>query len=595
MKEYTTGKWGLQFIFGIYASPIPKALVIAAPNGVLAWLLCGILEPDLDDVEQEERVSKIWWAGAGFTSVLTFLLFFRATYSYRRWWEGGTLLQQTRGEWFNAYSSLVAFASLDPAKQPMVDEFQHLLARLMSLLFCAALQQVSPNQAKPFEVLKMDNVSEESLAYLDECDDKVEVVVQWIQRSTVYNMSNGVLPIPPPVISRVFQELSRGIVNLQNARKIALFPFPFPLAQMSVIMLLVHWCMCPVLSAIYLPQVWAGLTSFVITLFLWSVNYTACMLEMPYGDEDNDLPLDQMQRDWNRSLSTLLTKYAQRPPKFDFDKQLHGMIMVSMSDGADVEDPFRVSHWTISKFFQDPRMADGEFQREISDDSVENASPRKVDAQTPRAEEKPAGKMPDSVVPSPQAAVMGSQNGKSPSPTKRSHPPIMLREEKKGSATAGAINAARHQPTSPNGHAAPPVGRPGRKENEQEDYEEKVQPSLKAPDGRRVPEGLRQGLSLLTCLPSKADSHNAVRSRRGSKPRSSETTRSFSAECSATTGSSQGTGSPTGPRSVQELDLLGSNIRPPGSPTAGNAVPSVAAQDNEPRNLSGITISSAQI
>jgi hypothetical protein len=29
----------------------------------------------------------------------------------------------------------------------------------------------------------------------------------------------------------VCQELSRGIVNLQNARKIADFPFPYPYAQ----------------------------------------------------------------------------------------------------------------------------------------------------------------------------------------------------------------------------------------------------------------------------------------------------------------------------------------------------------------------------
>ena len=72
-------------------------------------------------------------------------------------------------------------------------------------------------------------------------------------------MADGVLPVPPPVVSRVFQvlstcgdsrasasgaaltslagqcvlqqELSRGIVNLQNARKIADFPFPFPYHQ----------------------------------------------------------------------------------------------------------------------------------------------------------------------------------------------------------------------------------------------------------------------------------------------------------------------------------------------------------------------------
>ena len=79
-------------------------------------------------------------------------------------------------------------------------------------------------------------------------------------------MADGILPVPPPVISRVFQaqvkkrhlrtrhcslhtsayciqkwlcearrerlqEMSRGIVNLQNARKIADFPFPFPYHQ----------------------------------------------------------------------------------------------------------------------------------------------------------------------------------------------------------------------------------------------------------------------------------------------------------------------------------------------------------------------------
>lgn len=30
-------------------------------------------------------------------------------------------------------------------------------------------------------------------------------------------------------------------MNLQNARKIADFPFPYPFAQVSVIMLLLHW------------------------------------------------------------------------------------------------------------------------------------------------------------------------------------------------------------------------------------------------------------------------------------------------------------------------------------------------------------------
>ena len=31
-------------------------------------------------------------------------------------------------------------------------------------------------------------------------------------------MQNGVIIVAPPVVTRAYQELSRGIVNLQNAR-----------------------------------------------------------------------------------------------------------------------------------------------------------------------------------------------------------------------------------------------------------------------------------------------------------------------------------------------------------------------------------------
>merc|ERR1719230_2165228 len=92
-----------------------------------------------------------------------------------------------------------------------------------------------------------------SLEFLTHSSDKVEVILQWIQRSTVLHMSTGVLPIAPPILSRAFQEVSRGIVNLQNARKIADFPFPFPYAQVSMVMLLVHWASTPVLFSMMMP------------------------------------------------------------------------------------------------------------------------------------------------------------------------------------------------------------------------------------------------------------------------------------------------------------------------------------------------------
>merc|ERR1711953_579258 len=107
---------------------------------------------------------------------------------YSRWWEGGTLLQKTRGEWFNAYT--------------------HLLARLMSLLMCCGLQQVSPNRDRPFEIIDLDGIEWESMEFLNLAPDKVEIILQWIQRSMVLHMESGVLPVAPPILSRAFQEVS---------------------------------------------------------------------------------------------------------------------------------------------------------------------------------------------------------------------------------------------------------------------------------------------------------------------------------------------------------------------------------------------------
>merc|ERR1719337_46269 len=120
----------------------------------------------------------------------------------------------------------------------------------MSLLMCCGLQQVSPKRDRPFEIIDLAGIDPESLEFLSKAPDKVEVILQWVQRSMVLHAQSGVLPVAPPILSRAFQEVSRGIVNLQNARKIADFPFPFPYAQASMVMLLLHWCWTPVACSI---------------------------------------------------------------------------------------------------------------------------------------------------------------------------------------------------------------------------------------------------------------------------------------------------------------------------------------------------------
>merc|ERR1719440_2336858 len=276
---------------------------------------------------------------ASFSVVMLFILYNRSRTSYDRWWEGGTLLQKTRGEWFNAYSSIVSFTSTKPELQDQVREYQMLLARLMSLLMCCGLQQVSPCRDRPFEIIDLHGIEPESIEFLNSAPDKVEVILQWIQRSMVLHAQTGVLPVAPPILSRAFQEVSRGIVNLQNARKIADFPYPFPLAQISMILQIVHWITLPVITAIALPRGWAVLFNFCIIFVLWCIHFNALDLEFPFGSRENDLPMKEFQQDWNKSVMTLLLPLACRPPVFEYDPSVHDELDVVMSDASELYVP----------------------------------------------------------------------------------------------------------------------------------------------------------------------------------------------------------------------------------------------------------------
>ncbi|CAE7206123.1 icmt [Symbiodinium sp. CCMP2592] len=315
MRYYESGKWGFSLLLGLSASVLPRALAMALPNAVLTYGVSLLLAAEGASPRDAEITDSVVLLAATFTAVMIFILTARLQIAYDRWWEGGTLLQKTRGEWFNAYSSLIAFSSGKVELQAKVEEFHHLLARLMSLLYCCALQQVSPSD-RAFSILNPCGLEKASLKYLQGIEDREEVIQQWIQRSVVLRMADGILPVPPPVISRVFQEMSRGIVNLQNARKIADFPFPFPYHQISIVVLIIHWSLMPLLSSMLLLPLNGAGVSFAVTLFLWCIHFTALQLESPFGDEPNDLPMDQMIADFNQSLFTLLKSHVQIPPSY---------------------------------------------------------------------------------------------------------------------------------------------------------------------------------------------------------------------------------------------------------------------------------------
>eukprot|EP00929_Paragymnodinium_shiwhaense_P099943 TRINITY_DN61889_c0_g1_i1.p1 TRINITY_DN61889_c0_g1~~TRINITY_DN61889_c0_g1_i1.p1 ORF type:complete len:462 (+),score=99.50 TRINITY_DN61889_c0_g1_i1:169-1554(+) len=245
---------------------------------------------------------------------------FRTQIAFARFWEGAQAISTVKGIWLNSTSNIIAFTAIDKSKSREVVVFRHLLVRLMSLLFCASLQQITTLGDDNFEILGDQGIHEDWKEHLSLNLDKAEVVLHWVQRLVVLNHANGVLPVPAPVLSRVFQELGSGIQEWQSAVKIASVPFPFPYAQVLSMFLLIHWILAPMIAALLVVN---PLASFVVTFAavfaVWSINYIAAELEMPFGNDANDLAIPCYQQEFNEGLRTLMEEKTQEPPLFDFD------------------------------------------------------------------------------------------------------------------------------------------------------------------------------------------------------------------------------------------------------------------------------------
>jgi hypothetical protein len=128
-----------------------------------------------------------------------------------------------------------------------------------------------------------------------------------IQTLVVDGQDSGILKIPPPILSRVFQTISRGQVNLANCKKMTSTLFPFPYAQLIAVLCAAFSMITPfVMCAVCSDAHWAFIFTLVPVFGIFAMNQVAKELEMPFGEDPNDLPLIEFQEHMNKSLLMLI-------------------------------------------------------------------------------------------------------------------------------------------------------------------------------------------------------------------------------------------------------------------------------------------------
>jgi len=301
-------------------SVIPKALVWSLPCATITVLLHIFWVTQKGDNNAEmEGINTIW---SGYTFVLGFLIVFRSNQAYSRFWESVTLFHQITGEWTSAVSNLLSFCSPNIEKQKEVEDFRQYLIRLLSLLHCNALQTICDLADDTLEVLNLGGIDAASLLHLRTSPDRCEIVLLWIERLIIEADRKKTLEVSPPILSRAFQELSRGMVSVTDVRKIRKVPFPFPYSQYLSYMLILHWILTPlVASQTVLKPWWAGIIVFVVSTSYWTLFYIAQEIDQPFGEDANDLPVREMQREFNAKLEFFVQPLSWTVPQFSLDSE----------------------------------------------------------------------------------------------------------------------------------------------------------------------------------------------------------------------------------------------------------------------------------
>ena len=168
------------------------------------------------------------------------------------------------------------------------------------------------NAARP--MLVVGGVSDAEVAFIQRARGpyaKTQLVWGWLSEFVVReHLAGGLGDVGPPIVSRIVQFLSDGMISYNLARKTMYVPFPFPHAQLSAFFVLAMTVAVPFLMDQYANEAWLGIClTFLTVTCLAGLHEVARELENPFRNAPNDIPLGTLLAFYNEALVTMFAGF----------------------------------------------------------------------------------------------------------------------------------------------------------------------------------------------------------------------------------------------------------------------------------------------
>lgn len=301
--------------------------------------------------------------------VVGYLLVVRTNMALQRWMGGLSEIQLMLSKWADAFDALNGFFAGKqgtPEEMERITNFKIRIAHWFSLMSCLAFATLrngghldslddvpikemfaekslkktksfasngtassrpsgNPLEAldeKPKEQQFIDGLdlyvlsapTSEEVALLEMAQDKVSAVCFWIMQGVVLEIRAGTLDTPAPIVSRIFQEISNGMLGFNQAHKVAMVPFPFPFAQMVSLLLVILYVFLPLYLDTFTQTWWVTpIVSFLLPVCYGGLNWIAIELEEPFGTDHNDVDIEVRHEEFLWMLVDVLRQPASSP------------------------------------------------------------------------------------------------------------------------------------------------------------------------------------------------------------------------------------------------------------------------------------------
>jgi len=163
-------------LFQMKGSLFPLSFLTAAPCAAFAG---GLKHFKVIGQTEILNDNTLW---GGFSFLVGFLIVFRTSEAYSRFWGGCTATHQMRAEWSDAASAIMSFCKHSTAPEKEILHFKHIVIRLFSLLHTMALgdieecEDIEAMVAFDLELIDPNGLDKETWRALSRSHHKVALV-----------------------------------------------------------------------------------------------------------------------------------------------------------------------------------------------------------------------------------------------------------------------------------------------------------------------------------------------------------------------------------------------------------------------------------